>query len=185
MIITIAFRLSTFNKADRITNPTLLEDLFIVWTQTELNYSLTSATIPILRPCVNNLNTQFGGLGQAESGNGYDYGSGSGIHVRSNGNYQMSNLKSVDRSNIRDEYAATQSAGGWDRQSNAYSYGISVPRTGVGVSNSHSGGKRNAAKLDKSREEEINGDTTSVGSNDSRRMIIRKDISWKLEYEAK
>lgn len=184
MIITIAFRLSTFNKAGRITNPTLLEDLFIVWTQTELNYSFISATILNLRPFVNNLNTQFGGLGEAESGNGYGYGSGSGIHMRSNGSYQMSNLKSVDRSNIRDEYAATQSAGCWDGQCNAYSYGISVPSTGVGVGNSHSGGKKNAAKLEKPREEDIKGDATSVGSNDSRRMIIRKDMSWKLEYEA-
>jgi hypothetical protein len=89
----------------------------------------------------------------------------------------MSNLKSVDRSNIRDEYTATQSAGGWDGQSKAYSYGISVPSTGVGVSNSNSGGKRNAAKLGKPREEKINGDATSVGSNDGRQMIIRKDIS--------
>ena len=184
MIITIAFRLSTFDKAGRITNPTLPEDLFIVWTQTELNYSLISATIPSLRPFVTNLNTQFGGLGDAESGNGYRYRSGFVTHMRSNDSYHMSNLKSVDRGNIRDEHTATQSADGPDGQSNAYSYGILVPSTGVGVSNSHSGGKRNAARLGKPGKEEINGDATSVGSNDSKRMIIRKDVSWKLEYEA-
>ena len=38
--------------------------------------------------------------------------------MRSNGSYQMSNLKSVDRSQVRDEYIATQSAGGLHRQSN-------------------------------------------------------------------
>ena len=105
--------------------------------------------------------------------------------MRSNGSYQMSNLKSVGKSNIREERTATPSTGGWGGQSNAYSYGISVPSTDVGVSNSPRGGKRNAAKLGKPREEEINGDATSLGSNDSRRMIIRKDVSWKLEYEAK
>jgi len=175
MIIAIAFRLSTFNKAGWITNPTLLEDVFIVWTQTELNYSLISATIPTLRPFVNNLNTQFGGLGQ--SANGYGYGNGSGIHMQSNGSYQMSKLKSVDRSNTRDEHTPTQSAGG---QPNAYSYNIWVPNTGVDVS---SGKKGNAVKLDKTREDKTNGDATSVDSNDSRRMIIRKDISWEVEHE--
>jgi hypothetical protein len=184
MIIIIAFRLSTFNKAGLITNPTLLEDRFIVWTQTELNYSLISATIPSLRHFVTNLNTQFGGLGQTESGNGYGYGGGSGIHVRSNGCYQLSNLKSVDRANIRDEHTATQSAAGLDGQSNAYSYSIWVPSTGVDVNNSHSGGKRTTTKSGTPGEENINGDATSVGSNDSRRMIIRKDISWEVEHEA-
>jgi len=176
-IIPIAFRLSNFNKAGRISNPTLREDLFIVWTQTELNYSLISATIPTLRLFVKNLNTQLGGVGPAGSGNeqGYGYGSNPDSHLRSNGNYQMLNLKSANRRTIRDEHTTDQLAGG---QSNAHGYGMN--HTGTGVNNNQGG----QIIEPKSREENNSGDAASVGSNDSRRMIIRKDVSYKVEYVA-
>ncbi|KAK5674398.1 hypothetical protein LTS10_012786 [Elasticomyces elasticus] len=55
MIVIVALRLASFNQRGFATDPTLYQAEFISWTSTELNYSLISATIPIIRPFVNNL----------------------------------------------------------------------------------------------------------------------------------
>lgn len=180
MIIPIAFRLSNFEGAGRSTNFTLLEGVFIVWTQTELNYSLISATIPTLRPFVSNLNTQLGGVGQT---GGYGYGTASGSKARTYGSYQMSDLRSADRSKIGDEVTAKESVDIYAGQSHTYSCDVRNTSTGVDVENSQSGEKRNVAKLGIARDETINGDATSVDSNDSRQLIIRKDVTYGVEQE--
>ena len=179
LIIAVAFRLANFNEAGRATNPFLLEELFIVWTQTELNYSIISATVPTLRPFVNNLNTQLGGLGPTDSnGYGYGYGSGSRSRVQASGNYQLSKMKSVDKGHIRDESTTTQPAGGFTGQPHAYSYGIWVPRTSVDATKSHGGGGGGGGRRNTG-----SGDATSVNSNDSRQMIITKDVTWEVHHE--
>jgi hypothetical protein len=186
MIIIIAFRLANFNKHNRSTNPFLAEDLFIVWTQTELNYSLIAATVPSLRSFGNILNTQFGGITKAE-GNEYANGTGSGTYNNKTGpgTYQMSHMRSANRE--LDPEGPTAGGNGLDGHANAYSYGIWVPTTGADIQNGNpnqpGGGKRGAGKTSRPREDTVNGDTTSVGSNDSRRMIIRKDITFEVEHE--
>lgn len=62
IVIPIAFRLATYDENGLSEDPSLREALFIVWTQTELNYSIISATIPSLLHFMRNLNTTFGGL---------------------------------------------------------------------------------------------------------------------------
>ncbi|KIX04901.1 uncharacterized protein Z518_05772 [Rhinocladiella mackenziei CBS 650.93] len=161
MIVAVVFRLANFDKPGRITDPTLAEDLFIVWTQTELIYSLVSATIPTLRPFMNNLNTRFGGLDQEGRGNGYDYENASD-------SYQMSNLKPMNRSQDREEYIATNSARNLSEQSSADSYGV-VCGCPIQVQT-------------RTREETGNGDATSADSNDNGRMIIQKDMTFQVEH---
>ena len=73
-------------------DPTLAEDLFIVWSQTELTYSLVSATIPSLRPFLRDLTTFYGGALVAQSADGL-----------SNQAYAMSNIKSHETSARRDD----------------------------------------------------------------------------------
>jgi hypothetical protein len=173
MIITTAFRIATFDSAGWTTDPTIREDLFIVWTQTELVYSIISATIPILRPFMQNLNSQFGGMGKTSSG----YGSGYG-HSSQRG-YQLSHMKSADHSKARNEIDPTTSTGALDPQPHDYNYEIwsnnelqcqpPVERKLEGRTQS---------------KDEIHGDATSVDSNDSQRLIIRKDVTFQVRYDA-
>jgi hypothetical protein len=174
LIVAIAFRLATFDERGYTTNPTFLEDRFIVWTQTELNYSIMSATIPALRPVMNSLNTQFGSLGQNPGEHGYGYGYGYGNDCS---NYQMSSLKSVDRRGKKDEYTAKQSAAGLDGREIEYSCDVWVPGMEGEGHNGENGGQPNP--------KQSGGDATSVDSNDSRQMIIRKDTTFQVAYEAK
>lgn len=62
IIIPIAFRIATYDKTGVSDDPSLRQALFVVWTQTELNYSIICATIPSLLQFMRNLNTTFGGL---------------------------------------------------------------------------------------------------------------------------
>jgi hypothetical protein len=134
--------------------------LFVVWTQTELSYSIISATIPTLRPVMNNLNTQFGGLGPDTSAYGYRSG-----YSNSSGNYQMSNMNSMDKKDMTTQQSLHRSH--MDPREHEYSYGV--------------GSGRNAIKQTPARHG--NGDATSVDSNDSRQMIIRKDTTYQVRYE--
>ncbi|KAF2165943.1 hypothetical protein M409DRAFT_55306 [Zasmidium cellare ATCC 36951] len=61
LIPIVALRLANYSKNGQHNDPTFLESEFVVWTSTELNYSIISATFPILRPLVNNFNTSWGG----------------------------------------------------------------------------------------------------------------------------
>jgi hypothetical protein len=99
LIIAIAFRLASFNTAGLTTNPTLLQDKFIVWTQTELSYSIMAATIPSLRPFLKTLSSNYGTVPANGYGSGYEngtYENGTGGDVLS-GDYQMSTLRSTRR----------------------------------------------------------------------------------------
>lgn len=62
IIIPIALRLATYDEAGLSDDPSLRETLFIIWTQTELNYSIVCAVIPGLLQFMRNLNTTFGDL---------------------------------------------------------------------------------------------------------------------------
>ncbi|EXJ56542.1 hypothetical protein A1O7_06886 [Cladophialophora yegresii CBS 114405] len=187
-IIAICFRLANFDKPERVSNPTLAEAIFIVWTQTELCYSLISATIPSLRPFVTNLNTQFGGMGAADSSSGYaSHGDRGGTKYTTKNTFKLSKLRSANRSattsaNRGDTYTdfATRQApaSGLDGRSDLYSYGVwTAPTTAIDGSG-HKVGKRN--NISALNDENPKADATSVGSNDSQRMIIRKDVTYEV-----
>lgn len=68
MVIVTVFRLESFDKAGFTVDATLREASYICWTQTELNYSIISATIIIGRQFVGVLVTNYGsGLGLSGS----------------------------------------------------------------------------------------------------------------------
>ncbi|KAK5713379.1 hypothetical protein LTR17_017624 [Elasticomyces elasticus] len=166
MIVIVALRLASFNQRGFATDPTLYQAEFISWTSTELNYSLISATIPIIRPFVNNLSTNYGG-GQGSSGHGRAGWSG-GSYVRTGSNTKDNStfeLSSVQRSK---------------RQRNSDLPGLEGPSYGVQVQ----GGKSQAPMTGNGGAREAgNGDATSVDSNDSQKMIIRKDVTWQVEQD--
>ena len=183
MIIPIVFRLSNFHESGRSSNMMLREDLFAVWTQTELSYSLVSGTIPSLRSFVNNLNTQFGGIGEGETSFGYGYSKNSSGQ-RSNSNYQMLDLKSTNRSNSQKDDQPVKQPPNFTGKPNAYTYDIWAPSTGVEASGSNVNAKNGTPKLGQPRERNVNGDATSVGSNDSQQLIIRKEMTYEVELRS-
>ncbi|ERF77066.1 hypothetical protein EPUS_06284 [Endocarpon pusillum Z07020] len=159
MIVIIAFRLATFDEAGFTTHPTLLEDLFVVWTQAELNYSTISATIPSLRPFMNNLNTQFGGLGQTSNQDDYGFGE--------TGSYQMSNLQSGTTWNVKHISAPT-----FDGNGDAYGCDAWVA---VEVINNRDGKERDTTRR-------TSGDETNYDSSDSDRMVIKTDTTFLVAH---
>ena len=167
LIIPIGFRIATFNTTGLTINPTLLEDRFIIWTQVELSYSLMSATIPVLRPVIKDLVTNYGVLGPEHPAR--TYGSGQGSHAVS---YEMSNMRQTLNSSDRPGDGTVQLQPAAKGSKYAYSYGITSP--GAGARGVRDDG---AAK-------KANPDTNSVGSNDSKEMIIKKQLSFAVEHEA-
>jgi hypothetical protein len=158
----VGFRLHTFDEPGYTRNPFLLEVPFIVWTQSEMAYSLISATIPVFQNFLRNLNTGFGGIGATGGGYGYGYGSGNNSRVPkgSNMSYQMSKLRSADKSVDIEEPEEN--------------------RDHV-LTNGH--GANNAPHALTTSRDAANGETTSIGSDESRRMMIRKEVQWSVRRE--
>lgn len=196
MIIPLAFRLATFPSPSALgTDGTFSLTNFLIWTQTAMNYALISATVPSLRPFVNNLVTHYGGSGQAKSGSGgygsggYAHGSGDhkGGHSASamgfNGSlgtaagpsgpgYQMNTIKSQLRSKNRDPgYAAEDAIETQHARRGQPDYVLPRPDLVSGPTT-----QSNAFHVQKEK-----GDAGSVGSDDSQRLIIRKDTTWVIE----
>ena len=154
LVIVIGYRLSTFDNAGLTTNPTLLQAKYIAWTQTELDYSIIAATIPILRPFVKTLATNYGasvadGFG-SELGSSYINDPSS--HVASN-TYEMHTWRPKGKAD--------------------YKYRVWTNNKAVDVVDKIGpAGKRDAVCRE---------DASSVRSNNSRRMIIQQDIEWEVK----
>ena len=156
IIIPIAFRLATYDSAGLTVDPTFKEVLFAVWTQVELHFSIISATIPVLRPVANNLNTSYSSLGLVVSSSSYA-GSSSG--------YKLSTLRSASKITGRSNALHSSNRATWE-----------TPDTSAGSSAfvDHGTQTRNV-------ERRVDPETESIESHSSEQMIIRKQISWRVE----
>jgi hypothetical protein len=117
----------------------------MIWTQVEMHFSLISATIPVLRPVIMNLSTNYSSLGPKESSSGYG---------NSAGTYKLSTLKTSS-------YIV-----GNDRTLREDNLSDSVHSKAFPSSSVHN---RNSPR------------TESIESHSSEQMIIRKQISWRVE----
>ncbi|KAK0247023.1 hypothetical protein B0A54_17952 [Friedmanniomyces endolithicus] len=154
LLIVIALRLAAFPKSGLTTNPTLRLDLFIVWTQTELSWSIISATVPSLRPFLRGLNTYTGTFSE----NSTD------PKLRHQGHRAVYTLSNMD------------SKGRKDRSTHNHKPPRSVLEIlnpGISSSGERKGTFAPGTELD----------ATSLGSNDSQGMIIRKDVTWTVDHE--
>jgi hypothetical protein len=136
-------------------DPTFREVLFVVWTQVELHLSIISATIPVLRPVVNNLNTSYSSLGPIVSSTGYG---------SSNGAYKLSTLQ--PQTSVTGRFNATLT---------------SIENVGQ---TSKADTASSAFACIKTVKRRANPETDSIGSHSSEHMIIRKQISWRVEHDA-
>jgi hypothetical protein len=165
-VIIPSLRLSNHGIAD----PT--QDAIVIahaaaWASLELNYSVISATIPVLRPFISNLSTSFG-VGQGSSGNGYGgYSVGSNVqpdvHRRQAKTtaFEMASLKPISKSDWD-----SKATGGSNGTCFSTAQAIEKTRASQDACGAHRG-----------------DDGISVGSNDSRKLIIRKEVAWQVMQE--
>lgn len=101
LILIIAFRLHAFNYNNLTTDFTFYESLYVTLTQTQVNYSLISATIPNLRPIIGQLNTHYGAMAESTlTGSNYNSNSGSTSRSQNAGSQSVSNRKSRRHSSL-------------------------------------------------------------------------------------
>jgi len=165
MIAVVVIRMSSFKHDGFATDPTLLESRFIAWTSVELNFSIVSATIPMLRSFVINLSTHFG-AGQGAGGLGYGQGT------------------SQDKSHAsctKQSRTAANLLPGIELRSIDPSVPDAPAMPGISASNAkdRDAGSSGSPSDDNVRDE----DRGSIGSDNSRKMIIRKDFTWQVERE--
>ncbi|KAK6434708.1 hypothetical protein LTR95_009104 [Oleoguttula sp. CCFEE 5521] len=164
VVFTFSFRL-VFDESGMRLDPTLLEAQFIAWTSAELNYSIISATIPILRPFIATLSTTYGvqaGFTGDAYGSSWSGAKGSSSAARGDASRSIP-MSSLNRSRIGQN--TTRS---W----------LEGDKEGAGTSTAHAEHQTYGP-----RHKDV-GDATSVESDDSQRMIIRKDVSWNVVTQA-
>jgi hypothetical protein len=131
----------------------------VVWTQVELHLSIISATIPVLRPVVNNLNTSYSSLGPIVPFTGYSGSSGA---------YKLSTLQPPSSVTGLSNAAPTTS------------------KISGQISNAYTGTSAFACKNGQIRtlKRRASPETDSIESHGSEQMIIRKQTSWRIEHDA-
>ena len=209
LIIIIAFRLHSFNYAGLTTNFTFYESLYVTLTQTQVNYSLISATIPVLRPIINNLNTHYGAMGESTL-TGSNYNSNShGSTSRTTGAREFSNRKSRRHSSLSNVFpmgrlkrfssrpkdsahsgakGSGSGSGGreeWDDMPDLApvpSIGTQAVDTGSSV-RIHAGSSGGGREAEEGRASSTTRDAEvmSTMSSESRRMMIRKEVDIQVE----
>jgi hypothetical protein len=163
-VIIPSLRLSNHGIADP-TQDAIVTAHAAAWASLELNYSLISATIPVLRPFINNLSTSFG-VGQNSSGNGYGgYSVGSGVQpdehrrqIRTTA-FEMVPIERIPRNN-------------WDGE-------VTGQSNGMCFSTAQAIGKPSASQ--DASGIHCGDDGISMESNDSQKMIITKEVTWQVK----
>lgn len=157
----VILRLKALDHAGLSEDPTIRQSQFITWTSTELHVSLISATTPILRPFMSNLSTNYG-AGQGPGGSQYGTGTteshgysalGSRVKHTSDAGFE---LRSIPAKTTR-----LSKQPGPTRQE-------PLPTA-----------PENICVCNPSSVKDF--DASSTGSNDSQKMIIRKDITWEVK----
>lgn len=157
-------RLKALDHDGLFEDPTIRQSQFIAWASTELHDSLISATTPILRPCMSNLSTNYG-AGQGPGGSQYG--------TETTESHGHSKLR------CRDKHT---SVAGFELRS------ISAKTARFSRQPDHTRQEPLPATTESlcvcnpSSVKDI--DASSTGSNDSQRMIIRKDITWEVKRNA-
>ena len=170
LILLIVLRLSTFNAGPALTRDfTITEDLYLVWTETQLNYSLVSATIPIFRPFINSLSTNYG-IGGAKEYSG-------SVSQQANTPIKLNTLSSDGKAKSkRRSYLSG---------SNSEPFAVN-PSGNTFVTAYHPDRGSGKDSCGPAPEDRIGAarvrdrDAESVGSDDSQRMIIRKNVEWSV-----
>jgi len=160
-------RLLFLSKGITSLNPSLDLVGAVVWAEIELHYSNFAGTIPCLRPFMMAVSTDYGATEprQPLGSKGYDsYRSGNGMERGSN--YGLSSM--LSRTGTRP---------------NSMNPGLfSTSRRGTSRMDSSNGFRHGANNKSTVIHEVTHHDSNSIGSNDSRKMIIKKEVDFRVEH---
>lgn len=139
-------------------NPTLVGALGAILTQVEIFYSIMSATIPCLRPFLAGFVTNYGAMGgDTVMGGSHIGASGKRDQKGSKGSYAMDSVSSgAEKSATKHEKGNREI----DEEAFRPDCNANQARVTHGSSRGH--------------------DASSIGSNDSTKMIIKKDVTYEV-----
>jgi len=161
-------RLHFLSKGITSLNPTLDLVGAVVWAAIEVHYSNLAATIPCFRPFMMAVSTDYGATEPRPATSSKGYGSyGSGNHRGRESSYGLSAMRSGNgtRTNSMNPGVFSMSRRGIPRMDAANGFG-------------HGGNNKSTVI-----HEVTNHDSNSIGSNDSRKMIIKKEVDFRVERE--
>lgn len=183
LIALIGLRLSSFHQPTATLDFSLGNDLYLIYTEAQINYSIISATIPIIRPFINSLSTHYG-MGQVG-----EYSASASAASRASRALDQSLDMSVLKSGVsRKTRRSTRLGSGntsilrsgisetkeftYEASSDAYAYSDQKDRDGLA-----------GPVLGKARalgKEWYHGRTDS---EENPRLSIRRDVHWVIEAE--
>jgi hypothetical protein len=151
------------------TNPTLLGVPAVIITQVELGYSVVSATIPCLNPFMRALSTNYGAMDRDTVMLGSQL-----QDTRKDSNYGLRSMES----------AKTQAAKRGSILNASARRDTSAPESPppAGIDSRIYRGDQASSIARAFSERHL--DSESVGSNDSTKMIIKKEVQWVVESDS-
>ncbi len=198
----LIIRLISFPRHDLSSNPAFTLTYFYIWTQTTLYISIMTSIIPCLKPFVAGLNTGYGAFDTEHvSTNVYGRYGSDGYAPRNIHTKHSSRLRSKPASFLATKKNFPVGDGIGKKQATLNSEAGS-PTLG------HYGRPSTIAPAPKEMGTDLNPrragpdkergegktmtqtwppaqDGNSIESNDSQRMIIRKDITWRVDYSSR
>lgn len=130
--------------------------------QLELYYSLMSATIPCLRPFLANFSTNYGAMGGETVIGGSQIGTTKRDPKGSKGSFVLSSVSNHELSTRGKEKTISDSDGSMNEQ---------IFRPDRGQTNARCTHNSQAV------------DASSIGSNESQKMIIKKQVEYSVESD--
>ncbi|KXT12444.1 hypothetical protein AC579_7371 [Pseudocercospora musae] len=173
IIAIIAARVDSFDRLD-LGNFSRGLTIYIIWTTSQINFSIISTTLPILRPFIKDLTTFYGALRPSEY-------SGSDYRVRSNAFHLSAfRTKKSDGSYGADKGSANsrnQGSSTKTKDSDAFDFGH--PRSAL------EGITRTEIEAREARPSRPNTriSDNSLETDSSQRMIIRVETEWEVSRE--
>ncbi|KAK1090860.1 hypothetical protein LTR48_007465 [Friedmanniomyces endolithicus] len=185
LLVATGFRLASFDKLGFTVDPTLLEASYVCWTQTEMHYSVISATIPTATKFVKELNTHYGAAhGVPSNRNAYGSAYGSVSHVKSKRPRGTMRSDDVPLSTLKPgRKKISGTADSWDQFHYLGSEEDVSNRNEIRGTRHPPDFSTEASARGPDQAKSRPVDSTSVESGESQRMIIRKSVAWHVRRD--
>ena len=167
LIAFVLVRLHFLGRGIHSLNPTMGLVGAVVWAQINLHYSIVSGTIPCLRPFMMAVSTDYGATEPRTALGSKAYGSSGGSGNRKGSSYALNSIGS----------------GGGKIRMNSETNPSMFHKARMGASRISS--SNNVFRSERSHNKSIvtheAHDSNSIESNDSRRMIIKKEVEINVQ----
>ena len=176
----------SFPRHHLSTNPSFALDHFSIMTQTILYIALMTTTIPCLKPFVAGLNTGYGAFDiEHVAQQTYSFSSGSAEYSSRNKSKKYLNTSRLSNANVVNGYLGGSGTTGVAstklsfQARAAYQAATSI----MGIQNVDPNNEANPGMANYQTQVIATQDgKNSIGSNDSKQMIIRKDMDFNIQY---